>query len=109
MKNSRGVNNNNNDNNNNDNVLADHRPKLKESEKRDKCQDSARKLKTIEHEGDGDTIYNWCTWANPQRIVKETGKFVNNETNGDLPDYGIIKISQNSEKSPGHLRRLAVA
>ena len=27
---------------------------------------------------------------------------------GDHPDYSIIKISQNTEKSPGNLRRLAV-
>ena len=33
-------------------VAADHRVKLKESEKRDKYQDLARELKTIEYEGD---------------------------------------------------------
>ena len=43
-------------------VPADHRGKLKESEKRDKNLDLARefkKPKTMEHERDGDT--NWCT------------------------------------------------
>ena len=32
----------------------------------------------------------------------------NKNTNGDYPNYSIIKISQNTEKSPGNLRRLAV-
>ena len=25
----------------------------------------------MEHEGDGDTNCNWCTWNNPQVLVKE--------------------------------------
>ena len=29
-------------------------------------------------------------------------------TNGDHPNYGFIKIGQNTEKSPKDLRRLAV-
>ena len=45
---------------------ADHRVKLKESEKRDKYVDLARELKTMEHEGDGDVNCNWCFWNNPQ-------------------------------------------
>ena len=27
----------------------------------------------MEHEGDGDTICNWCTWDNTQRLGKTTG------------------------------------
>ena len=39
-------------------VLVDHRVKQKECEKRDKHLDIARELKkTVEHEGDGGTIY----------------------------------------------------
>ena len=48
---------------------ADHRVKLKESEKRDKYLNLARELKkkqTIEHESDNDTNYNWWTLKNPQ-------------------------------------------
>ena len=37
-----------------------------------------------------------------------TGEFRNQRTSGDHPDYNIIKISQNTENSPGVLRRLAV-
>ena len=40
-----------------------HRVKLKESEKKDKYLDLARELKkTVEHESDGDTNCNWCSW-----------------------------------------------
>ena len=44
-------------------VPADHRIKLKECEKKDKYLDLARVLrKTMEHEGDNYTNYNWCVW-----------------------------------------------
>ena len=47
-------------------VLADHTIKLKESELKDKFLDLTREQKkTMEHEGDSDTNYNWCTWNNP--------------------------------------------
>ena len=62
----------------------------------------------MEHKGDGDTSCNWCTWNNPQRLVIGTGRLRNQRTCGDHPDNSIIKISQNTEKSPGDLRRLAV-
>ena len=53
-------------------VTVDDRIELKESEKRDEYVDFARELKkTMEHEVDGDTSSNWCTWNNPQRIVKK--------------------------------------
>ena len=32
----------------------------------------------------------------------------NNRTDGDCPNNNIIEIGQNTEKSPGDLRRLAV-
>ena len=54
----------------------------------------------MEHEGDSDTNYNWCTWNDPQRLGKKAGKVGN-------PNYSIAKIGQNTEKSTGDLRRLA--
>ena len=53
-------------------VLADHRVKEKEKwkKKRDKYLDFGRepkKKQTIKHEGDA---CNWCTWNNPQRLIK---------------------------------------
>ena len=88
-------------------ILADHRWKLKESENRDKYLDLVWELKKLEHEGDNDTNYNWCTWNDPQRIGKGTGR-LGNKTSGYHLDYSIIKISQNTKKSSGDLRRFAV-
>ena len=41
-------------------------------------------------------------------IDKRAGGFKNKRTNGDDPNYCFIEISQNTEKSPGDLRRHAV-
>ena len=62
----------------------------------------------MEYEGDGQTNCNGCTWNDPQRIDKGTGKLRNERTSRDHPNYSITKIGQNTEKSPGELRRLAV-
>ena len=61
----------------------------------------------MEHEDNGCTNCGWCTWDNPQRINEETGRLGNKRTSRDNPDYGIIKIGQNTEKSPGDLRWIA--
>ena len=59
-------------------VLADHRVKFKESEKKDKYFDLARKLKkTVEHEGEDNTNCNWCLLYSHQRIKKRTGEHGN--------------------------------
>ena len=90
-------------------VSADHRVKLKESEKRDNYLDLARELKkTMEHESDGDTNCNSCARYSYQRIGAGNGVLRNKRTSADHPNYCIIKIDQNTEKSPGALRRLAV-
>ena len=41
-------------------------------------------------------------------IYKWTRKLGNQRTSRYYPEYRIIKIGQNTEKSPGDLRRLAV-
>ena len=89
-------------------VSADHIIKLKGSEKRDKFLDFAWELKE-KYESDSDTNCNWCTWNNPQRISKENGRLGNKRTNRTHLEYSIIIIGQNTEKSPGDLKRLAVA
>ena len=38
------------------------------------------------HVDDGDTIYNWYTRNNPQRIGKGTGGFGNMRTRADHPN-----------------------
>ena len=64
--------------------------------------------KSMEHESDVDTNCNWCSWYSHQRIGTKTGGLENKMTRGDHPNDGIIDISQNTEKSPEDLRRLAV-
>ena len=62
----------------------------------------------MEHVGDNYTNRDWCFWYSYQRIIKETGGLGGWRTSGDHPNYSIIKIGQNPEKSPGDLRRLDV-
>ena len=62
----------------------------------------------MEYEGDNYTNHDWCFWYSHQRIIKGTGGLENKRTNGDHPNYYIIVNGQNTEKSPGDLRRFAV-
>ena len=90
-------------------VLADHRVKLKENENNDKYLNIAIELKkSVEHESDVDTNYNWRSWYNHQRIDTGTAGLGNNRTSRDHPNYSIIKISQNTDENSGDLRRLTV-
>ena len=90
-------------------VPADHRVKLKEIEKKNKGLDLVGKLKkAVELESGGYTNCKWCSWYSHQRIGTKIGGFGNNGAGGDCPNYSIIKIDQNTEKSPDDLRRLAV-
>ena len=57
-----------------------------------------------EHEGDGDSNYNWCSRYSHQSIGTGTGGLGNKRTNRDHPNYNFIKIDQNTEKSPGDMR-----
>ena len=41
-------------------------------------------------------------------IVTGTGGLGNKSMSRDYPNYSIIEMSQNTEKSPGDLRRLAI-
>ena len=52
--------------------------------------------------------WNWCAWYSNQRFATGTGGLGNKRTSGDHPNYGIVEIGQNTEKSPGDSRRLAV-
>ena len=62
----------------------------------------------MEHEGDGDTNNNSSTRDDPQKLSKWAGRVGDGRRGEDHPDYSIIKIGQNTERSPGVLRRLAV-
>ena len=58
----------------------------------------------MEHEGNTDIKCNWCVWNDPQRLGKRVGKIGNRRTSRDHPNYSILKIGQNTDKSPGDLR-----
>ena len=61
------------------------------------------------HESDSDTNCNWYSWYSQQRIDTGTGGLGNKRTSKDYPNYSIIKIRQNTKKSPGDLKRVAVS
>ena len=60
----------------------------------------------MEHERDDYTNCNWCFWYSRQRISTRSGGHGNYKTSRDHPNYCIIEIGQNTEKSPGDLRVL---
>ena len=62
----------------------------------------------MEHEGDNYTIWDSCFQYNDKTIIKETGGLRGWKTSGDHPNNNIIENGQNTEKSTGDLRRLAV-
>ena len=84
---------------------------MKESEKKDEPLDLVRELEkktkkktTVEHESGGVNC-NRCSWYNNQTNGTRTG---NKRTSGDHPNYRIVEIGQNTEKSPDNLRRFTV-
>ena len=64
--------------------------------------------KTVEYENDDNTNCNWCSLCSHHRISRRNWGLGNKRTSGDHPNYCIIEIGQNTEKSLGDLRRLAV-
>ena len=65
--------------------------------------------KTMERESDGDIIRNWCAWYSHQRISTETGELWNHGTSRYHPNYSIVEIGLNTERSPKDLKSFAVA
>ena len=65
-------------------VLKYHGVKIKDSDKKDKFFDLARKFAA--YEGEGNTNYNWSVWNGPQMIGKGGGRVENWWTNRDYPD-----------------------
>ena len=88
---------------------ANYRAKMKENKinpKRQIFRSCQRIKRALEHEGDSDTNCNWCTWNVPQS--KMDGRVRNWRASKDHLDNSIVEVSQNIEKSPGDLNRLAV-
>ena len=62
----------------------------------------------MEHESDGDSNCKWRPRYSHQRFGTGTEGLGDKRTIGDHPNYRFGEISQNTEKSPGNLRRFAV-
>ena len=62
----------------------------------------------MDPEGDGDSNCNWCAWYSHQKIGTRTEGLGNKSTSEDHPNYSIIDIGLNTEKSSGDLRKIAV-
>ena len=78
------------------------RIKLKECEKKDKYFDLVRKYKkNMEFEGDNYTKCDWC-------LTKGLSKGMEDLELGGQVETIQTQNSQNPEKSPGNLRRLAL-
>ena len=62
----------------------------------------------MEHAGDNYTNCNWSVWSSNLRITEGTGVLGSSQTGGDHPNDSITENGENTEKSPGDLRRLGV-
>ena len=113
--------NNNNNNNNNNNKSPEDRRRVAVTQtpvknhqfalrwKTLKSVNFAGELKkTIKCKSDGDSNSNLCTRYSHQRIGTGTGRLQNKRSSVDSPNYRIVEIGQNNEKSPGDWRTLAV-
>ena len=75
-------------------VSTDLRVKLKGNEKKNKYLHLARELKkTVAHESNVYTTFDWCSRYNHRRIIKGAGGLGNKRTSGDHPNYYIIEVS----------------
>ena len=90
-------------------VPADHRIKLKECEKGISTSTLLGNWKKPWNMQV--TVYtncNWCVWNSNKRIIKGTRGLGSWRTSGDYPNDSIVENGQNTKKSLGDLRRLAV-
>ena len=88
---------------------VDNRVRLKELKKRDKYPDLAKELKKILLNQKFTIIPNVIgSKGTVTKGLEHTERFGNNRTSGDCPKYSIVEISQNTENSPGDLKKLVV-
>ena len=64
--------------------------------------------KTMEYESDGDTNCIQDTRYSHPRIGTGTGGLGNKMTSGDHQNCSIIKVGQNTEKSPWDMKEIVV-
>ena len=105
--------NNNNKNNNNNKLVnfaipSDHRVKLKEREKKDEYLNLARNLKKLLNMKMKILPIVISALGTVTKDWQKNRGLGNKRTRGDNPNYSLVEIGQNTEKSTGDLRRLAV-
>ena len=89
-------------------VPADHRINLKESEKKDKYLDLARELKKLWNMKVTIVPIVIGALGTATKFIKGPGGLGSWRTGRDYPNDSIAEDGQNTETSPGDLRRLAV-
>ena len=90
-------------------VPADHRIKLKKCEKKNKYLKLARELKKLWNMKVMIIPIVICVFGTITKgLLKRPGGFGSWRTGRDYPNDSIIENGQNTKKSPGDLRRLAV-
>ena len=89
-------------------ILADRKVKIKESEKRDKYLDLTRELRKLWNMRVRWRQLSFVCLEQSIKAWKGDRRVVNRKTSRDHPRHIIIKIGQNTGKSPGDLRTLAV-
>ena len=62
----------------------------------------------MKNEGDNNTNCDKGFWYSNYRIIKGPGGVGSWRTSEEHPNYSIIENGQNTKKSPGDVRRLAV-
>ena len=70
------------------------------------CQ---RAEKVVRHDDDNDKNCSWSSWNNPKEPGKGTVLTGDQRKNWDHPDHSTVEIGQDTQKSSGGQRRLAVA
>ena len=83
-------------------VPANHRVKIKDSEKINKYLDFAEDFKkSWGHESKGNLSCSWYGWNAPQRHGQGTIAIGNQRKNQDHPDNSIVEIGQNIQNNRG--------
>ena len=62
----------------------------------------------MEHEGDSDSNCNWRTWNNPKGLMKGLEDLKIRGQVETIQTKALLRSGQNTEKSPGDWKRIAV-
>ena len=88
---------------------TDNRVRIKEKEKKTSSSTLPENWKVMKHEGGCETNCSCCVRNNPQGLRKWAGMVENQKISRDHSNNSIVKIGQNTQKSPGDLRRFVVS